>query len=69
MPKFNVMFKMPSAGDDAIKDAVEDRILANAADIAKARALTKKFFRWDEYAYIEIDTDKGTAKVLPATKD
>jgi hypothetical protein len=66
MAKFTVMFKMPDAGDDAIRSAVQDGILNTPALQAKAKKLTEKFFEYDEYAYIEIDTDTGTARVMPA---
>lgn len=64
MPKFTVMFKMPSAGTDAIRQALEDGVLA-PKDEPKALKLVQKFFEYDEYAYIEIDTATGEARVRP----
>jgi hypothetical protein len=65
MPKFTVMFKMPDAGSGAIRQALADGVL-QPKDEKKAKALTQKFFEYDEYAYIEIDTETGTARVMPA---
>jgi hypothetical protein len=67
MSKFTVMFKMPSAGTDAVRQAVEDGTLP-AKEEKRAIALTEKFFEYDEYAYIEIDTVAGTARVMPASE-
>ncbi len=64
MPKFTVMFKMPDAGSDAIQQALTDGIL-KPADVTTAKQVVDKWVEYDEYVYIEIDTAKGTAKVLP----
>lgn len=68
MPKFTVMFKMPSAGSDAVRQAVDDKILVKPSDIKKAEKLVQKFFEYDEYAYIEIDTETGLARVRPVVE-
>jgi hypothetical protein len=64
MSKFTVTFKMPSAGDDAIVQAVADGILA-PKDVNKAKSVVDKFIEYDEYVYIELDTEKQTARVIP----
>jgi hypothetical protein len=58
--KFTVMFKTPDAPDDAIREAG-----LVGAEFNKANQVCQRFFEYGEYAYIEIDTKKGTATVLP----
>ena len=64
MAKFTVMFKMPDAQGDAIRAALDDGTLKPEQEDA-AQAVCNKFIEYDEYVYIEMDTVKGTAKVLP----
>ncbi len=65
MPKFIVTFKHPDAPSEAIGEAIANATLVKPADQKKAKAICGKFFRYGEYADIEIDTDAGTATVLP----
>ncbi len=64
MVKFTVMFKMPSAASDAIRQALKDGELS-PSDEKNAEKACEKFFPYDEYAYIEIDTATKTARVCP----
>lgn len=68
MAKLTVMFKMPDAVSDAIRQAQVDGQI-NSADAEKAEKLGRKFFLYGEYAHIEIDTEKKTAKVLKLDKE
>jgi len=57
--KFIVTFKNP----DALFEALSSLSLE---DQKEARETCRKFFKWGEYAHIEIDTEKETATVLAA---
>lgn len=74
--KFRVTMKDPDCLHDAIKEAVEADVAALdlpldeaavVADVrsAKARSVCATWFRFDEYITVEIDTDAGTATVVP----
>ncbi len=63
MAKFTVMFKMPDAAGDAIRDAIKDGILKPEEE-QEAQEVCRKFIEYGEYTYLEIDTKKRTAKVL-----
>lgn len=67
MAKFTLMLKMPDAGSDAIRYALEDGSLT-PADEKAAKAVCKKFLEFDEYVYIELDTKAKTAKVKLANE-
>ena len=56
--KFRITFKDP----DAVHYALEDISMENHKQCQRA---AEKFFEYGEYVVIEIDTVKGTAKVLP----
>lgn len=57
--KFTITFKTPDAVDEAIRG------IESVHDVAAAHQVCDKFFEYDEYVTIEIDTKKGTATVLP----
>ncbi len=67
MAKFTVMFKMPDAQGDAIREALDSGALKQGEE-DEANEVCRKFIEYDEYVYIEIDTAKGTAKVLPRSE-
>jgi hypothetical protein len=56
--KLIITFKDPSAIDNAICDLSE-------ADHEKSMDVARKWFAYMEYVDIEIDTVKGTAKIIP----
>lgn len=75
--KFTVTMKDPDGVYDSIEEAVRESIKAMGLPEDEAEALTEartetvkkttgKFFRYGEYVDIEIDTEAGTATVLPA---
>lgn len=62
MAKYIITFKDPDRSlykNDGACSPLTDK------ELEKARATLKKFFEYDEYVNIEIDTDKKTATVLP----
>ncbi len=74
--KFTVTMKHPDALHDAIAQAVESKValLGLAKDEAvrvaelraeKVRDVCGKWFHYGELVSIEIDTDAGTATVVP----
>lgn len=76
--KFTITMKDPDGVYDCIEDAVKDSLKASGLpgdeqDALKEvrgnkiREVTGKFFEYGEYVNIEIDTDAGTATVLPST--
>jgi len=73
--KFVVNFKTPDAIQYAINNLHQDKPShISKADWdeavldrqAEAEAACKKWFEYDEYCRVEIDTDRGTATVLEA---
>lgn len=76
--KIKVTMKDPDTLGDAVDDAVRTEIARidglDAADREalfegrreKVGELAAKWFKWGEYLSVEIDTDAGTATVLPA---
>lgn len=64
MSKFTVMFKMPDAGSDSIRQAIENGDLPKK-ELNKAEKLLGKFLEYDEYVYLEADTEAGTLTVMP----
>lgn len=63
--KFTVMFKDPDGVYESLKDAGVIDEDGTAKDEA-AKALVDKFVEFDEYIYIEFDTDAGTVTILEA---
>ena len=57
--KVVLSFKTPDVLDDAIEDL-------SPKEQTMVKRVARKFVEFDEYVYIEIDTDTGTAIVLPA---
>lgn len=76
--KFQVTMKDPDSLYDCIDDAVtadlkndislndEEREAIGEVRQKRARDVAAKWFRYGEYLTVEIDTDAGTATVLPA---
>ena len=64
MSKFTVMFKMPDAGSDAIRQAIENGDLKETEQ-KKAEKLLAQFLEYDEYVYLEADTEAGALTVIP----
>ena len=76
--KFIVTFKDPDGPSDSIDEAARKSIAAieglseperealEEKRIEALREATAKWFKWGEYVDIEIDTEAGTATVLPA---
>jgi hypothetical protein len=65
--KIVLTFKTPDVISSTIESAIESGELPDndGVEVEFVRQVCQKFVRWDEYVEIEIDTDKGTAKVLP----
>lgn len=74
--KFTITMKDPDGPYDCIHDAAKSSLMNSGLSEAEQRALidlrvekmhevTDRFFRHGEYLTIEIDTDAGTATVLP----
>lgn len=63
--KFTVMFKDPDGVYESLKDAgvINDD---NTAKDPAAKALVDKFVEFDEYIYLEFDSEAGTVTVLEA---
>lgn len=78
MAKFQVTFKDPDGPYDCIQE--EARRQVNAIEgidedekedlissrVDKIKEVTGRWFQWGEYVTIEIDTETGTATVMPA---
>lgn len=75
--KIRFTFKDPDTVIEAIEEAVIASIPDNITDRAERAALIEthmcresnkvaQWFEWSEYVRIEVDTDAGTATVLPA---
>jgi hypothetical protein len=60
MAKFTATFKDPDYG------LCDDR--GNITRDKKAVALAEKFFEWDEYVTVELDTETQTARVVPVSE-
>lgn len=58
--KFQVSMKCPDAVDDAIAEAAQDE-----DEKMDAKRAAEKWFKYGEYLTVQIDTDAGTATVLP----
>lgn len=77
--KFKVTMKDPDTLYDAIDEAVRDDIAkiagltdADREELAETRTdavreVTRKWFQYGEYLSVEIDTETGTAIVLPVS--
>ena len=74
--KFRVTMKDPDTLGDAIKEAVEGDVKLLVDDPKEQSALIevrqekvseicKEWFKWGEYLTVEIDTEAGTAVVVP----
>lgn len=72
--KVRVTMKTPDAYDEAVDEAVEWEVSslekASSDDIEdeireRTKKVLDKFFRWQEYIDVEIDTETGEAKVVP----
>lgn len=75
--KFTITMKDPDGPYDCIQDAARNSLKSSGLSEKEQRALidlrvekmletTNKFFEHGEYLSIEIDTEAGTATVLPA---
>lgn len=74
--KFTVTFKDPDTLDDSIRDAVCAEVAKMGLDEdeagiviglrrERASAACSRWFEYGEYVRIEVDTDAGTAIVVP----
>ncbi len=75
--KFTVTFKDPDGPADCIADAVKESLADIGLTGDEMEAIIEKrqekltewcfgnFFEYGEYVEIEIDTDAGTARVVP----
>lgn len=55
------MFKTPDVLNDSLRDLPPKEAKA-------ARAITKKFFEYDEYVTLELDTDTKRMRVCPRSE-
>ena len=63
--KFTIMVKDPDGIYESLKDAGvinDDGTAANE----EAKALVDKYVEYNEYVYLEVDTDAGTVTLLEA---
>lgn len=76
--KFRVTMKDPDTLHDAITEAVEislaveiddqeERDALAAIRVEKIQKLAGKWFEYDEYLTVEIDTEAGTCTVCPVS--
>lgn len=79
--KLQITFKTPDVVEDAIKDATfaesecDCGLCPDCSRVQHERkslthsleALAERYFRWNEYVTIELDTETGTATVVPIT--
>jgi len=56
--KIDLTFKTPDVLEDIKSDVERDLVIK----------LAKKFVRYDEYIKIELDTETGTARVVPLSE-
>jgi len=65
MSTFRVMFKDPDGVYDSL---LEQGIIYNdgSAKDEAAYKLVKKYIEFDEYVYLDFDTEAGTVTVVPA---
>lgn len=74
--RFSITFKTPDAMDDAIKDAVfadsdcDCGLCPECREVRQEkepslRKVAEKFIEYGEYITIELDTETGTATVIP----
>lgn len=56
--KFTLTFKHPD-----VLDQIDEQTNGDEVEIARARKLARTFVEYDEYVYIDVDTNKGTATV------
>jgi hypothetical protein len=68
--KFVMIMKDPDGVSDAFKNAVMKSISDEEQDdlwdkIEEEQSKVEKYLRYGEYVKIEVDTDKGTMKVIP----
>lgn len=77
--KFRVTMKDPDTLHDAITEAVkvevnqllddpDEREALQETREEKVREICKEWFEYDEYLTVEIDTEAGTATVVPRKK-
>lgn len=75
--KFTITMKDPDGVYDCIQDAAKESLKVGGltekeqeilldARIETIKETTGKFFEYGEYINVEIDTEAGTATVLPA---
>jgi hypothetical protein len=78
--KIRIQFKDP----DRVGDAIQESVLASVQGLTylpqdekdavidrryeSAWAATEEFIEWQEYVTIEIDTEAGTARVVPVSE-
>ena len=79
--KFVITMKDPDALHEAVSEAVHEEVHAMGLKdpdemevledvrVEKVLEACKKWFRWDEYLRVEVDTEAGTCVVLPASDD
>lgn len=77
--KLRIVMKDPDGVSNSVSDAVHDSVNElglprNESDaVLEARMETvnrvlQRWFRWNEYVTIEVDTDTGTAVVVEAAR-
>jgi len=59
--KFTLSFKTPDVSDQLKNEHPE----MSKDDERKAKALIKKYVEYDEYIYVEFDTENQTVTALP----
>ena len=59
--KLSLMFKSPETVDYAVSQNT-----TNKYEAEELREKLSKFVKYGEYVTIEVDTEEGTAKVVPA---
>ncbi len=63
MAKFRATFKDP---DYYLEDEKGEDL--SSTELTSVRKLTDKLFQWNEYVTIELDTETGTARVVPTAE-
>ena len=65
--KFTLMFKDPDGVFESLKDAgvINDDGTAKEGQ-EDAKALVDKYVEFNEYLYLEVDTEAGTVTILEA---
>ena len=71
--KFTIIMKNPDSFEDSIlravesvmiEDNLEERLELKALKYEELKKIASKWFEYDEYVRIEIDSEAKTAKVL-----